>query len=41
MKFEFDGEGYKQASGQQYAWGEKLISELDLGGRERVLDLGH
>ncbi len=40
MKFEFDGEKYKQASGQQKAWGKTLISELHLRGSERILDLG-
>jgi trans-aconitate methyltransferase len=40
MKFEFDGEKYKQASKQQKAWGNKLISELELRGDERILDLG-
>ena len=40
MKFEFDGEKYKRASKQQKAWGKKLISELELRGDERILDLG-
>ena len=40
MNFEFDGEKYKQASSQQKAWGQKLISELELKGGERILDLG-
>jgi trans-aconitate methyltransferase len=40
MKFDFDGEKYKQASGQQKAWGKRLILELELGGDERILDLG-
>jgi len=40
MTFEFDGEKYRQASGQQKAWGKKLISELELEGSERILDLG-
>jgi len=40
MKFEFDGEKYKQASGRQKAWGKTLISELQLRGNERILDLG-
>ena len=40
MKFEFDGEKYKRASAQQKAWGKTLISELELAGHERILDLG-
>ena len=40
MTFEFDAQKYKAASGQQKAWGERLISELELRGGERVLDLG-
>ena len=40
MKFEFDGEKYKQASKQQKAWGKKLIAELEFKGGERILDLG-
>jgi trans-aconitate 2-methyltransferase len=40
MVFEFDGEKYKRASGQQKAWGKKLITELDFTGGERILDLG-
>ena len=40
MNLDFDGEKYKQASSQQRALGQKLISELDLKGTERILDLG-
>lgn len=40
MTFEFDGEKYREASSQQEAWGERLISELELKGCEMVLDLG-
>ncbi|MEA3225659.1 MAG: methyltransferase domain-containing protein, partial [Planctomycetota bacterium] len=40
MRFEFDGEKYKRASGQQKAWGKTLISELELRGDERIVDLG-
>jgi trans-aconitate methyltransferase len=40
MKLDFNGEKYKQASGQQKAWGRKLISELGLVGNERIVDLG-
>ncbi|MFC1636771.1 methyltransferase domain-containing protein [Planctomycetota bacterium] len=40
MTFEFDGEKYKRASAQQKAWGKGLITELELAGRERILDLG-
>ena len=40
MSFEFDAKKYNQASTHQKEWGEKLISELDLAGDERILDLG-
>ncbi len=40
MKFEFDGEKYKRASGQQKAWGKKLIAGLEFKGGEKILDLG-
>jgi len=40
MVFEFDAEKYKKASAHQRQWGKKLISELDLKGNERILDLG-
>ena len=40
MAFEFDGEKYKRASTQQKVWGQRLISELELDGQERILDLG-
>ena len=40
MKLDFDGEKYKQASSQQKAWGKTLLSELELQGDERILDLG-
>lgn len=40
MTFEFDVEKYKKASAHQRQWGKKLISELNLKGSERVLDLG-
>ncbi len=36
----FDGEKYRQASTHQKEWGMKLIGELPLTGRERILDLG-
>jgi trans-aconitate methyltransferase len=36
----FDGEKYRQASTHQKEWGMKLIAELSLTGRERILDLG-
>lgn len=38
--YEFDGEKYKRASKHQKEWGNKLISELTLGGNETILDLG-
>ena len=40
MIHEFDGKKYEKASTHQKEWGSKLISELDLMGTERVLDLG-
>ncbi|MFC1958347.1 class I SAM-dependent methyltransferase [Chloroflexota bacterium] len=40
MTFEFDGNKYAQASSHQKEWGQRLISELDLKGNERILDLG-
>ena len=40
MTHEFDGKKYEQASAHQKEWGTKLITELDLQGTERVLDLG-
>jgi len=40
MTFEFDAEKYKKASTHQKEWGKKLISEINLKGRERILDLG-
>jgi trans-aconitate methyltransferase len=40
MAHEFDGKQYEKASAHQKEWGTKLIAELDLRGRERVLDLG-
>jgi trans-aconitate 2-methyltransferase len=36
----FDGEKYRRASTHQKEWGMKLIGELPLTGRERILDLG-
>jgi len=40
MTFEFDGREYAEASTHQKEWGEKLVSELNLKGNERILDLG-
>jgi trans-aconitate methyltransferase len=40
MIHEFDGDRYAQASAHQKEWGTTLISELNLEGTERVLDLG-
>jgi trans-aconitate methyltransferase len=40
MAFEFDGDKYKRASEHQKSWGKKLISEFQLKGGERILDLG-
>lgn len=40
MTHEFDGKKYEKASAHQKEWGNRLISELELQGNERVLDLG-
>ena len=40
MTHEFDGKKYEKASAHQREWGEKLITELELQGTERILDLG-
>jgi trans-aconitate methyltransferase len=40
MTHEFDGQKYEVASGHQKEWGERLITELNLQGSERILDLG-
>jgi trans-aconitate 2-methyltransferase len=40
MTYEFDGKKYEKASAHQREWGAKLITELDLQGTERILDLG-
>ena len=40
MTFEFDAENYRKASTHQKEWAKRLMSELSLGGNERILDLG-
>ncbi|HOJ15222.1 MAG TPA: class I SAM-dependent methyltransferase, partial [Deltaproteobacteria bacterium] len=40
MTYEFDGREYEKASAHQQEWGNRLISELNLTGNERILDLG-
>jgi len=40
MTHEFDGREYQKASAHQRQWGTRLITELNLCGSERVLDLG-
>lgn len=40
MTYEFDGKKYEKASAHQQEWGNKLISELNLAGNEKILDLG-
>jgi trans-aconitate methyltransferase len=40
MAHEFDGKKYEKASAHQREWGARLITELELQGSERVLDLG-
>jgi trans-aconitate 2-methyltransferase len=37
---EFNGEQYKNSSVHQKEWGNQIISELQLKGNERILDLG-
>ena len=38
--YEFNGEKYKKASRHQKEWGTRLILELNLTGKESILDLG-
>ncbi len=38
--YEFDPKKYHQASGHQKDWGNRLIEELNLRGKEIILDLG-
>jgi len=40
MSYEFDAKRYERSSAHQQGWGERLIDELSLAGRERILDLG-
>ena len=40
MTFEFNGEKYAKASPHQKEWGRKIISEFELNGDERILDIG-
>jgi trans-aconitate methyltransferase len=40
MTHEFDGKKYAQASTHQQEWGARLIEELELEGKQSVLDLG-
>lgn len=40
MTFEFDGKKYEKASAHQKEWGNSIISEFNLIGNERILDLG-
>lgn len=40
MPFEFNGKKYRRSSSHQREWGARLISEFDLRGDERILDLG-
>jgi trans-aconitate methyltransferase len=40
MDLGFDGEKYAHASTHQKEWGLKVIAELELTGRESILDLG-
>jgi len=39
-RFEFDGVKYRGASTHQKEWGLDLIGDLEIGGDERILDLG-
>ncbi len=40
MTFEFDGKRYENASTHQKEWGSSIISEFNLSGNEKILDLG-
>jgi trans-aconitate methyltransferase len=40
MAYEFDATKYEQASDHQKEWGRKLVEELNLCGKESILDLG-
>jgi trans-aconitate 2-methyltransferase len=40
MPYEFDGKKYQSASSHQEEWGLRLIQELGLTGKERIIDLG-
>jgi trans-aconitate 2-methyltransferase len=40
MPYDFDGKKYQSASTHQEEWGLRLIQELGLTGKERILDLG-
>jgi trans-aconitate 2-methyltransferase len=40
LTHEFNGDEYQKASLHQKEWGSKIISELNLKGHERILDLG-
>ncbi len=40
LPHEFDGEAYKKSSTHQKEWGNRIISEFQFHGNERVLDLG-
>jgi trans-aconitate methyltransferase len=40
MPHEFDGERYQKASTHQKEWGNKIIGEFQIAGREHILDLG-
>jgi trans-aconitate 2-methyltransferase len=37
---EWDGSTYDRVSGPQFAWGNEVVDDLDLGGSETVLDAG-
>ena len=40
MAYEWNAEEYREASGQQKAWGREIVRKLDLQGGERILDIG-
>lgn len=40
MVYEFDAKKYEKASVHQKEWGKQIIAQLELGGSERILDLG-
>ena len=40
QKYKWDAEDYENYSKSQQAWGQELLSKLNLNGNEHVLDIG-